>query len=647
MKKTLIILSFVCLCLPVIAQRSPNGAIPFSISGHVADSVKAVDLGFATISLHQQGNKAVQKSVVADSAGNFLIERLPAGKYSVTLQFAGYVAVSRGNILLDNEHPAANLSTVFLAANEKTLQAVTVTAGPKLIENKIDKLVYNAEKDISSQTGVATDILRKVPQVSVDIDGNVELAGSSGIRFLINGKPSTAFGSNITDVLQSIPASQIKSIEVITSPGAKYDAQGTAGVINIILKKSMIRGINGNIALSAGTRSNNGSFNFNARRGKLGINAFVSGNYRPAANTQYTLDRETYDTAAFKKETLHQEGTSFGTRKGIQYGAGFDWTYKEKINFSGSFSMNQFQNEGSNSSFQHQQQMNEADGSLLGERRFTSTTSNHFTFSNLNVSLNYKRTFKKSGEELEVSYYKGATDNEPISDNMQVLLPTKEAFYGNKSQNVGSDKQSELKIDYSYPVSEKIKFDAGGKFSNSGVNSNATVHSLDPNSDSYYFNDYLSNALDYKQQVYAVYSEITFPIKKIIDVKIGGRYERTEIDSYFSNAQQQAETTGYNTFVPTIYLARKINDNQQIRLNYNKRIERPGYWDLNPFVNTNDPKNLTTGNPYLLPEIARRIEISYNVNKPGVGYFMAGFFYRKSEQDAQSFIRFYPSYEVG
>ena len=129
------------------------------------------------------------------------------------------------------------LKAILLSKKQQTLESVTVTAPGKLIENKIDKLVFNAERDLTSQSGVATDILKKVPQVSVDIDGNVELAGSSSIRFLINGKPSTMFGSSINDVLQSIPASQIKSIEVITNPGAKYDAQGLGGIINIILKK--------------------------------------------------------------------------------------------------------------------------------------------------------------------------------------------------------------------------------------------------------------------------------------------------------------------------------------------------------------------------------------------------------------------------
>ena len=212
-------LAFLFVSVLSIAQQTQK-TVPFAITGRVVDSVQGVPLGFSTVSLRKQGNKSNIRTITADSAGNFVMEGLPAGKYSVTMEFTGYLPSSRSNILLDNEHQSADLPAISLAANQKTLQAVTITAGPKLIENKVDRLVYNAEKDISSQTGVATDVLKKVPQVSVDIDGNVQLAGSSGIRFLINGKPSTAYGSNISDVLQSIPASQIKSIEVITNPGA-------------------------------------------------------------------------------------------------------------------------------------------------------------------------------------------------------------------------------------------------------------------------------------------------------------------------------------------------------------------------------------------------------------------------------------------
>src|SRR6476661_10291 len=177
---------------------------------------------------------------------------------------------------------------------------------------------------------------RALPQIYVDINGNVELAGNSGIRFLINGKPSSAFGSNITDVLQSIPASQIKSIEVITNPGAKYDAQGLGGIINIILKKSTAQGVNGNVSLTAGTIMQNGSFNFNARKGKFGVNAFLSGNARLTTTTPSNSQRVSVDTSTKTNALLEQDGSSDFNRHGYQTGIGFDWTHKEKNNFSGS-----------------------------------------------------------------------------------------------------------------------------------------------------------------------------------------------------------------------------------------------------------------------------------------------------------------------
>src|SRR6201999_1914315 len=160
-------------------------------------------------------------------------------------------------IFITSTKTQVSLNTILLSPLEHALQAVTVTASAPVVENKIDKIVYNAANDITSQGGLALDVLKKVPQVNVDIDGNVELQGNSNIRFLINGKPSSIFGSNLSEALQAIPASQIKSIEVITSPGAKYDASGTGGIINIILKNSNVEGVNGNVNLSAGTRLGN------------------------------------------------------------------------------------------------------------------------------------------------------------------------------------------------------------------------------------------------------------------------------------------------------------------------------------------------------------------------------------------------------
>ena len=270
------------MCILSATHSQPTGKTnaKAKITGNVTDSSTNLPLEYATITLIKQGETKASNGTTSDELGNFVVTDVLPGTFRVVVEFIGYSPFTINNVVVNQKHEVVDLKTIRLLKKQQTLQNVTVTAQKKLVENKIDKLVYNAEKDITSQTGVATDILKKVPQVSVDVDGNVELAGNSSIRFLINGKPSTAFGSSITDVLQSIPASQIKSIEVITNPGAKYDAQGLGGIINIILKKSTAQGINGNVSLTAGTLTQNGSFNFNARKGKFGVNAFLSGNAR-------------------------------------------------------------------------------------------------------------------------------------------------------------------------------------------------------------------------------------------------------------------------------------------------------------------------------------------------------------------------------
>ena len=255
------------------------------ITGRVIDSLTKQNIDYATISVFVAGKDQPVNGTTTNQRGVFTVDNLTPGTYTLVVDFIGYTKKTIQNITITNVNPAFTTGVVFLPKTTGVLQGVTVSTQAKIIDNRIDKMVFNAEKDITSQTGVATDVLKKVPQISVDVDGNVELAGSSSIKFLINGKSSSAFGSNIADVLQSIPASQIKSIEVITNPGAKYDAEGLGGIINIILKTSTVKGINGNISLTAGTRMENGSFNLNARNGNLGFHASVSGNARLAADT--------------------------------------------------------------------------------------------------------------------------------------------------------------------------------------------------------------------------------------------------------------------------------------------------------------------------------------------------------------------------
>ncbi len=621
---------------------------PGKITGKVIDSTTQQTIEYATISLYVKGNDNPVNGITTNNKGQFVIDNVAPGNYTVVIDFIGYRKKSIANVGINGKTLSKDIGVVSLAKTTATLQGVVVTAQTKVIENKIDKMVFNAEKDLTSQGGVATDVLKKVPQISVDVDGNVELAGSTSIQFLINGKPSTAFGSSITDVLESIPASQIKSIEVITNPGARYDAEGLGGIINIILKTSTVKGINGNISLTAGTRQENGSVNINARTGDWGFHANVSGNARLKAETPSTSDRLSTDTGTNTSVLLHQQGTNQFIRHGVESNIGFDYTYKKKNSFSGSLNYDNFGNKSSG--YINQLQTTTADGGLgaiLSSIASLSNTYSTFNFHNIDASLNYKRTFDNEDQELEMSVNTSFGNNNGTAYNNQYAEPGDSLFYGTNSINPGKERETQAQIDYVQPLKKDVNWGMGGKFTARDITSSAGVTSFQPTPKSFLYDSTLSNSLDYHQKVYAVYSELSFPVGKLFDAKIGGRYERTDIDAFFSNAQQQTPPHGYNTFVPSIFFMKKITDDQTLKLNFSKRIERPDYRDLNPFINTNDPKNLSSGNPYLQPEIGYRFELSYSKDFDKAGTFMVTAFYRTSNHDIQPYIVYYDSLIVG
>ena len=613
-----------------------------SIIGTVVSIESKTPLEYGTVTIFIKGEKKPLTGTTTDKAGSFNLTEIPAGTFTIVFENIGYKADTLRDVVINKKDAIIDLKNILLTPQKSTLQGVTVTATAKLIENKIDKLVFNAEKDLSSQGGVATDILKKIPQVSVDVDGNVQLSGSSGVKFLINGKPSTAFGSNIADVLQSIPASQIKSVEVITNPGAKYDAQGLGGIINIILKTNNTKGYNGNISLTAGTRNENASFNFNARKSNFGVNVFFSGNKRLRAKSSNDNYRITTDNNIIS--TLHQASGSHFERQGFQSGTGFDWTFKKFNNISGNIGFDYFGFEGNGSTNQALQP--DKNGGLP-EILSLINAGNKFNVHTTDVALNYKRTFAKEDQELELSLNNSTDKNKGNSHSEQLSLPQDSLYYGTRAYNPAKTMETEFTIDYAQPLAEDIKLGFGAKAGFYNIESSTDVNSYQATSKTYQPNTSLSNNLNYKQKVYAGYAEISFPVAELFEAKIGGRYERTEINSYYSKALAQVKVPGYNTFVPSVFLSKKINDNTTIKLSYSKRIQRPDYEDLNPYVNTTDPKNLSAGNPYLKPEIGQRFELGYSRDMGKTGLLMINLFYRINDHDIQPFIVYYPSYKVG
>ena len=648
MTKGILVVMFSFVVLTLQAQKENDVNVHGRITGKVVDSLSGEPMEYVTITILMQGNKNPVNGSISDKSGNFLIDNVSKGNYRILIEFMGFQPFTFNNIDVTSDKLLADLKTILMVKDVVTLKDVIITAKGKIIDNKIDKVVFNAENDLTSQGGVAIDILKKVPQVSVDIDGTVELAGSSSIRFLIDGKPSSAFGSNITDVLQSIPASQIKSIEVVTNPGAKYDAQGIGGIINIILKKSNVRGYNGNLSLTAGTRQENGSLNLSARKNNFGINAFISGNERLAANASNNYQRISQNILDSTTDILNQDGSSSFIRYGMHSGVGFDWTVKKKNNFSGSLNYNEFGNTGSG--FLNQSQtttLNDGSGEIISNIQTHNNNSSSFRNHGIDANLNYKRTFTQEGRDLEINANSSFENNNNKANNNQLLMPQDSLIYGSNNINPGKENETEIKIDYTEPLSKKVILGTGAKLSSYNINSSSDVLSFQPYAKNYLFDSSLSNYLRYHQKIYAVYAELSFPAGDLFDAKFGGRYERTNIYSYYSNAQEQAGATGYNTFVPSVFLLRKLTDSKTIKLSYSKRIERPDYGDLNPFINTSDPKNISSGNPYLKPEQGSRYEFSFSNDLGSKGSYVITAFFRNNKNDIQNFIIYYPSLVVG
>ncbi|MFL9485297.1 TonB-dependent receptor domain-containing protein [Chitinophagaceae bacterium LWZ2-11] len=622
----------------VLSAQQPTGQ--GKITGKIIDSAGKQPLEYATITVFAAGNSKPVNGTASTATGQFTITGMAPGTYKLLIESIGYATHTISSVTVKGSN--VNVGSIALFKKEEKLQDVTVVSRKALVETKIDKMIFNAEKDITSQTGVATDVLKKVPQVTVDVDGNVELQGNSNIRFLIDGKPSSIFGNNITDALQSIPASSIKSIEVVTSPGAKYDAEGTGGVINIILKKSNIRGINGNIAVSAGTRLENGSLNLNMRHGNFGMNAFFNGNAQLLSTTNNSLNRTSWDSSN-RITHLLQDGSGDFKRSGYETGIGFDWSITPKDNISGSFGYDKF---GTRSTgFTNQQIFTDSLGTQLSNNYSTRYSDNNIHNNSIDWSLNYKRKFNK-GRELEILYNASYGSSNSYYTQTQNVKPTGDLFAGTNGNNPGTDKETDIQLDYTHPVNDNLTIEAGAKAVLRSIVSNSDVYSLNTNTGNYAYDSVLSNALSYNRKVYAAYLSGTFSLFNYLDVKAGGRFERTITRADYSNAHN-VNIPDYNTFAPSITLSHKLEHDQTVKISYTHRIQRPGYRALNPFVNTSDPKNITMGDPTLKPEIGDNVELGYNKSFEKGGTINVALFYKRSAQDIQPYVTYYPSYKVG
>ncbi|WP_190277312.1 TonB-dependent receptor domain-containing protein [Taibaiella lutea] len=615
----------------------------FRISGKVLDLNTGKPVDYATISISEQVTNKIIDGTTTDSSGLFTITGLPKGVFKIAASFLGYNTTQLDSVFLpDGNKTNITLPVIYLKSNSRELTEVTITGAAPVVENRIDKIVYNTANDVTAQGGVALDVLKKVPQVSVDADGNVELQGSSGIRFLINGKPSSIFGNSLADALSSIPASQIKSIEAITSPGAKYDAQGTGGIINIILKDNKAKGVNGNVNLSAGTRTENASVNLNMRSGNFGMNAFFSGNATLKSKSPGLQDRKSYNPSDGTTTRLIQDNYNDIKRNGYQSGFGFDWNVSKADIVTGSFEYSNFSNNRSGLT-QQQETVTDNLSNTVSDVQSLRNSGSSMSSHSLDWSLDYKHKFRREGEEIDFNY--NSSFGRPVLQYSQdqTMEGALNPFTGTSSYNTGTDNQTNISADYVRPIGKKATFEAGVKSNFQHINSLSNVSVLSP-SNGEYVDDYLqSYGLDYKMNVYAGYVAASFSMFDFMDIKAGMRIEHTDVMLDYNNTH----IPSYNTYFPSVLLSHNINDKQSVKFAYAHRIERPEYDELNPFLNLSDPYNITTGNPLLKPEIGDNMELGYSRSFDNGANFYLALSERINSNDIKPYTAFYPDFEVG
>jgi outer membrane receptor protein involved in Fe transport len=608
MKKIITLSALLFFNLAVFAQ-APEGNLPANvtptaistntngskITGYVIDSAFTKAVEFASIALFSKTANKIVDGTVADEKGMFTVTKVADGDYRVTISFVGFTSKSLDITVEDGQD--VELGIINLSSSVKALDEVTVTGQRALVEEKVDRLVYNADRDLSSKGGDASDVLRKVPMLSVDLEGNVSLQGATNIQVLINNKPSSIMAGTVADALRQIPADMIKTVEVITSPSAKYDAEGSGGIINIITKKNTLQGLNLSVDGGLGNRSSVLGLTGNYRKGKLGIT--LGGNGRAIYNKAQTiLEQSTFQNG----NTIRTNQTADAYDSGVfgQYNLGFDYELSKTQSLTGNArfgirNFNRDQNQVSNVF------TNEI--ASLPTRRdvYSKDLSN-----SIDLNLDYIKTFKPQQEFSISTQY--SQNNLTNNFDANVFDASNTLANRQKNINLNTNKEYTIQSDYTTPISTNQLFEIGIKGISRQVISNYQYQFASLNSEYVIDPKRPSGALEYNQNIAAGYLSYTLTTANKYTFKLGGRYEYTDISA---NTQENGQITipSYGRFVPSVNISKKLSDNTTLKFAYNQRIQRPGLQQLNPNLNLANFPNISQGDPNLKPEITDRVEL--------------------------------------
>ena len=593
MKKTILFCLTLLVGFTALAQRPQNyQARPkILLSGKVIDEETKQPLEYATITLKNPRFPDRLQGGITDAEGNFKFEVFP-GRYTITTEYISFESnVNEGVILRET----TDLGTIALGISIDALDEVELVAERTEVEIRLDKRVYNVGRDITVRGGSVSDVMDNIPSVSVDVEGNISLRGNDNVRILINGKPSGLVGLSGPDALRQLPAESIEKVEVITSPSARYEASGTAGILNIILKREELAGFNGSFILNGGFPTTfGGNTNLNWRKEKLNIFSTLSYN-----------DSKSLGGGVFNSEYFNGDAPSTFTNEDRDYerqrerffiNLGAEYFFDDKTSFTVSgFLRNS--NNGSNNT------------TIIEDRSATDVVLNSFgryqdeteEDKSAQFTANFTKKFNDKGHELIIEY-----QTEESSEDEADLARNTNTF-DQKSSTDESQKRQLLQLDYVYPIDDNTQFELGYRGDFSQQDTDYQVFDLTNGIET--INTNLTNYLGFTQNVNAAYTQFGKKINKF-SYLLGLRMEDTKIiiDQRTANIYREKK---YTDWFPTVNLSYEFNEKENITLGYSRRIRRPRSWSLNPFQSLTSLTFFRQGNPDLDPSYANSFDFGY------------------------------------
>ncbi|HKC34714.1 MAG TPA: outer membrane beta-barrel family protein [Chitinophagaceae bacterium] len=600
-----ILIAVIALSFSSQAQKTTG-----KVSGHVIDgNTKTIEA--ATITLLKAKDSSVAKISAANKEGNFLFENVGEGKYFVSITAVGHTKGFSDVFEITPSNTNVTLKTIELIPVAKNLAGVTVSAKKPLIEQKIDRTIVNVEASVTNVGTSALEVLEKSPGVSIDKDGNISLKGKQGVQIYIDGRPTYLSGTDLANYLRNLSSSQLDQIEIMTNPPAKYDAAGNAGVINIKTKKTKQFGYSGSLSStwSQGRYPKVGeSFNFNYRKNK--INLFTNIGYSNRKNWQDLDIQRKFIEHSTKEIKSNFEQESRIREQGKSYNAkvGFDYFASKKTTVGAVFTG--YYNPGE---FGNQSDVLISDPNMSLVSRTLAKTTNDKKWKNFSTNVNFRQLLDTTGQELtaDIDYltYRSTNTQDLVNAYYDPFgIPTTKAdtLLGNLPQDINI---YSAKVDYTLPLKKGAKFEAGIKTSFVETDNNALYDSL--NYGKRVRDNGRSNHFIYNENVNAAYVNYSKPFSKKWFGQFGLRLENT-------NAKGNQVTTGekfnrhYTQLFPTAFIQFKPSDKNSFVLNYGRRISRPDYEDLNPFILFLDKYTFEQGNPNLQPQFAHNIEFTHS-----------------------------------